>query len=130
MGSAHALRHRFGVSSIPGFGDVPLLVDSTNLDDQTEGDVAFSIESSNRKRAELQTRDRHWHCREVRFAPAHANCIATLQELSACTVHEISQPVAAGCPIPQERLEALPEVIWTLDEEQAFEPDSERRRIQ
>jgi AraC family transcriptional regulator len=36
MGSAHALRLQFGVSSIPSFGCVPLLVDSTNFDDKTE----------------------------------------------------------------------------------------------
>jgi Histidine kinase-, DNA gyrase B-, and HSP90-like ATPase len=88
-GSAHPLRHQFGVPPIPSFGRVPLLVDLTNFDDKTEGDVAFSIESSNRKPAELQTRD--WYCREVRFAPPHANCTATLEELSACTVHEIKQ---------------------------------------
>jgi hypothetical protein len=42
---------------------VPLPVDSTNFDDKTGGDVAFSIESSNRKQAELQTRDGHRRCR-------------------------------------------------------------------
>ena len=35
MGSAHALRLQFGVTSIPGFARVPLLVDSTNFDDKT-----------------------------------------------------------------------------------------------
>jgi len=62
MGSARALRHQLGVSSTPNFGRVPLPVDSTNFDDKTGGDVAFSIESSNRKQAELQTRDGHRRC--------------------------------------------------------------------
>jgi hypothetical protein len=39
MDSAHALRHQFGVSSIPNFGRGPLPVDSTNFDDKTENDV-------------------------------------------------------------------------------------------
>jgi len=116
MGSAHALRHQFGVSSIPSFGRVPLPVDSTNFDDKTDGDVAFSIGSSNRQPAELQTRDRHWPCREARFAPAHTNCIATLEELSACTVHEINQPVAALMTNAQAALRFLAGQNPNLDE--------------
>lgn len=60
MSSAHALRHQFEVSSGPSGGLVPLLVDSTSLEEKTAGDVAFSSESSNRKPAELRTQDRHW----------------------------------------------------------------------
>ena len=63
MDSAHALRHQLGASSAPNFGRVPLPVDSTNFHDKTGCDFAFSIESSNRKQAELQTRDGHRRCR-------------------------------------------------------------------
>ena len=75
MGSAHALRHQFEVSSSPSFGRVPLLVDSTNFDGTTEGD-----------------------------------------ELSACTVHEINQPVAALMTNAQAALRFLAGQNPNLDE--------------
>jgi hypothetical protein len=59
MGSARALRHQLGVSSTPNFGRVPLPVDSTNFDDKTGGDVAFSIESSNGLRGAAEA---HFRC--------------------------------------------------------------------
>jgi C4-dicarboxylate-specific signal transduction histidine kinase len=115
MGSAHALRHPFTASSIPNFGRVPLLVDSTHFDDKTEEDYTFSIESSNRKPVELEARARQWHCREMGLRPAHANCIATL-ELSAPTVHEITQPVAALLTNAQAALCFLAGLNPNLDE--------------
>jgi C4-dicarboxylate-specific signal transduction histidine kinase len=75
MGSAHALRHQFQAASIPSFGRVPLLVDSTNFDDKTEG-----------------------------------------EELSACTAHEINQPVAALMTNAQAALRCLAGQNPNLDE--------------
>jgi C4-dicarboxylate-specific signal transduction histidine kinase len=118
MGSAHALRHEFAVPAVPSFGHVPLLVDSTNFDDktETEEDVAFSIQSCNREPTESETRDRQWHCRDVTLAPTHADCITTLEELSACTVHEINQPVAALMTNAQAALRFLAGQNPNLDE--------------
>lgn len=53
---------------------------------------------------------------EVGLAPAHANCSATLEELSACTVHEINQPVAALMTYAQAALRFLAGQTPNLDE--------------
>jgi C4-dicarboxylate-specific signal transduction histidine kinase len=53
---------------------------------------------------------------EVDFAPAQANCIATFEELSACTVHEINQPVAALMINAQAALRFLAGQTPDLDE--------------
>jgi signal transduction histidine kinase len=116
MGSGHALRHQFAAPSIPGFGPVPLLVDPSTFDDKSEGDVAFSIESSNRKPPDSQTRDMHWRCPEVGFAPARASYMATLEELSACTAQEINAPVAALVTNAQAALRFLARQNPNLDE--------------
>ena len=115
MGSAHALRPQFGVSPIPIFGRVPSPVAATNFDDKTEQDVTFSIKSSNRDPAELATRGRQWQ-REVGLAPAHANDIATLEELSASMAHEINPPVAALVSVAQAALRFLAGQNPNLDE--------------
>jgi C4-dicarboxylate-specific signal transduction histidine kinase len=113
MDSAHALRLQFEVSPIPIFGSVPSPVAETNFDDKTDNDLTFSIKSGNRKPMELAARDRH---REMGFAPARADGIATVEELSAYTAHEINQPVAALVTNAQAALRFLAEQNPNLDE--------------
>jgi len=115
MGSAHALRLQFEVSSLPIFGRVPSPAAATNLDYETEEDVTFSIKSSNRKPVEWAAPERQSH-REVDLAPLNANGIATLEELSAYTVHEINQPVAALVTNAQAALRFLAGQNPNLDE--------------
>jgi C4-dicarboxylate-specific signal transduction histidine kinase len=113
MGSAHALRLPLDVSPFPIFGSVPSPVTDTNFDDKTDDDLTFSIKSGSRKAMELAARDRH---REMGLAPARADGIATLEELSAYTAHEINQPVAALVTNAQAALRFLAGQNPNLDE--------------
>jgi C4-dicarboxylate-specific signal transduction histidine kinase len=116
MGSAHALPPPLGVSSIPSFGRLPLLVDSTNFDDTTAADVSFSIASSKREPAEFAMWDPQRHRREAGLAPVHVNSTPMLETLSASTVHEINQPVAALVTNAQAALRFLASQNPNLDE--------------
>ena len=95
MGSSPALRHDIGVSSTHSFAPVSLLLSSTSFDHKTEKYGSFSLDSSNRKPAQLETRERIRNGRETGAAPTHISCIAAVVEMSLSTVHEINQPITA-----------------------------------
>jgi hypothetical protein len=95
MGSSHALRHDFGVSSSQSFAPVSLLLGSTSFDHETENHGSFSLDSSNRQPAQLETRERMRNERETGAAPTHISCIAAVIEMSFYSVHEFNQPITA-----------------------------------
>ena len=117
MGSSHALRHDIGVSSTHSFAPVSLLLGSTSLDHKTEKHGSFSLDSSNRKPAQLETRERIRNGRETGAAPTHISCIAAVVEMSFCSVHEFNQlitalltdaPAALSFPTGQSPIPMLP----------------------
>jgi hypothetical protein len=95
MGSSHALRHDIGVSSTHSFAPVSLLLSSTSFDHKTEKYGSFSLDSSNRKPAHLETRERVRNDRETGVAPTHMSCIGAVVEMSFCSAHEINQPITS-----------------------------------
>ena len=95
MGSSHALRHDIGVSSTHSFAPVSLLLSSTSFDHKTEKHGSFSLDSSNHKPAQLETRERIRNGRETGAAPTHISCFAAVVEMSFCSVHEFNQPITA-----------------------------------
>jgi C4-dicarboxylate-specific signal transduction histidine kinase len=66
---------------------VPVLVGIAAFDAQLDQGVAFVIDLTERKRAEVEAR-------EARSELAHANRVAAMGQLSASIGHEISQPLS------------------------------------
>jgi C4-dicarboxylate-specific signal transduction histidine kinase len=101
--AAELLAYTKGYFSKPD-GRVPLLIDAANLEDYPEEGVSFPIGLNNRRQAKMEARERQWR---YRTTLSHANCIATLGEMSGSIVHEINQPVAALVTNTQAELRFL-----------------------
>jgi PAS domain S-box-containing protein len=74
---------------------VPVLVGSAAFDEQRDQGVTFVLDLSERKRAETEARESERRLFDVQMELAHANRLATMGQLSASIVHEVSQPLAA-----------------------------------
>ncbi|MDX6717701.1 MAG: hypothetical protein QOH30_4259, partial [Baekduia sp.] len=72
---------------------VPVLLGGATL--PRDQGVAFVVDLTERKRAEGEVRESERRYREVQMELAHANRVATMGQLSASIVHEVSQPVTA-----------------------------------
>jgi PAS domain S-box-containing protein len=66
---------------------VPVLVGIAAFDERLDQGVAFVVDLTERKRAELEAR-------EAQMALAHANRLAAMGQLSASIGHEINQPLS------------------------------------
>ncbi len=74
---------------------VPVLVGSAAFDEQRDQGVTFVLDLTERKRAETEARESERRLFDVQMELAHANRLATMGQLSASIVHEVSQPLAA-----------------------------------
>ena len=57
--------------------------------------AGVAVDVTERKRAEAELRESAQRYREVETALAHANCVATMGQLTASIAHEVSQPIHA-----------------------------------
>jgi PAS domain S-box-containing protein len=74
---------------------VPVLIGIAAFDKECSQGVAFSLDLTERKRAEAEIRKSERRYRELQMELAHANRVATMGQLSASIAHEINQPIAA-----------------------------------
>ena len=88
-------------------GRVPVLVGAASFQGGREEGVAFVVDLTERKRAEMEARESARRYREVEMALAHASRVATLGQMSASIAHEINQPVAATVTNAQAALRFL-----------------------
>jgi PAS domain S-box-containing protein len=88
-------------------GRVPVLIGAATLQGSREHGVAFVIDLTERKRAEMDARESTRRYREVEVALAHASRVATLGQMSASIAHEVNQPVAATMTNAQAALRFL-----------------------
>jgi PAS domain S-box-containing protein len=86
---------------------VPVLVGAASFEATGEQGVAFVVDLSERRRAEMEARESERRYREIETALAHANRVATLGQMSASIAHEINQPVAAAVTNAQAALRFL-----------------------
>ncbi len=73
---------------------VPVLLGAALLDGTPTEGVAFVLDLSDRTRAEEAARESERRLHEVRVELEHANRVATVGQLSASIVHEVSQPLS------------------------------------
>ncbi|MBN3759289.1 AAA family ATPase [Burkholderia sp. Ac-20365] len=86
---------------------VPVLIGVASFEAGGEGGVAFVLDLSERKHAELKARESEQRYREVQTELAHANRVATMGQLTASIAHEVSQPIAATVTNAQAALRWL-----------------------
>jgi PAS domain S-box-containing protein len=77
-------------------GRVSVLVGAASLDGTGDESVAFVLDVSHRKKAELAAREAERRYREAEAALARANRLATTGKLSASIAHELNQPIAGA----------------------------------
>jgi PAS domain S-box-containing protein len=74
---------------------VPVMVGLAMFEGMRREGVAFVLDLTERKQAELHARDIEQRYRDVQAELAHANRVATMGQLAASIAHEVSQPIAA-----------------------------------
>jgi PAS domain S-box-containing protein len=74
---------------------VPVLVGIAAFDRQVDRGVAFVVDLTERKRAEVLAREAQMELQHAAEQLAHATQAASLAELSASIAHEVNQPLAA-----------------------------------
>ncbi len=74
---------------------VPVLVGSAAFGGRGDEGVAFVVDLTERKRAEVEAREGERRYREIQAELEHANRVATMGHLSASIAHEVNQPIAA-----------------------------------
>ena len=75
---------------------VPVLVGSAVFEGSTDRGVAFVVDLSDRKQAELKLRESEERYREAQLQLAHANRVTTMGQLAASIAHEVNQPIGAA----------------------------------
>jgi PAS domain S-box-containing protein len=86
---------------------VPVLVGAAAFGGQRDQGVAFVVDLTERKRAEVEIRESERRYREVHAELAHANRVETMGQLSASIAHEVNQPIAAAVANAQAALRWL-----------------------
>ncbi|MEM5383134.1 AAA family ATPase [Paraburkholderia phymatum] len=74
---------------------VPVLIGGAAFEQKPNEGVAYILDLTERKRAEMKIRESEERYREVQTELAHANRVATMGQLTASIAHEINQPIAA-----------------------------------
>jgi len=77
-------------------GRVPVLVGMAMFAGTPKEGVAFVLDLTDRKKAELALRESEQRVREIELELAHANRVSAIGQLSASIAHEINQPIGAG----------------------------------
>jgi C4-dicarboxylate-specific signal transduction histidine kinase len=100
-----------------------VLIGSAAFDERRDQGVAFVLDLTERKQAEKETRESERRNSEMQAELAHANRVATVGQLSASIVHEVTQPMAAAAANARAALRWLKrqppnieEALLTLDE--------------
>jgi PAS domain S-box-containing protein len=75
---------------------VPVLVGAAMFEGSTDRGVAFVVDLSERKQAELKLRQSEERYREAQMQLAHANRVTTMGQLTASIAHEVNQPIGAA----------------------------------
>src|SRR5208283_2449220 len=86
---------------------VPVLLGVASLEEGENEGVAFVLDLTERKRAEAEARESERRYRKMQMALAHANCVATMGQLTASIAHEIKQPITASVANAQTALRWL-----------------------
>jgi PAS domain S-box-containing protein len=95
---------------------VPALIGSAAFDQQRDQGVAFVLDLTERKRAEVEARESEQKYREMQTELAHANRVATIGQLTASIAHEVKQPIGATVANAQAALRFLRAQVLDLDE--------------
>jgi PAS domain S-box-containing protein len=75
---------------------VPVLVGAAMFEGSKDRGVAFVVDLSERKQAELKLRESEERYREAQMQLAHANRVTTMGQLTASIAHEVNQPIGAA----------------------------------
>ena len=67
-----------------------------DADGQPEQLLSVSRDITERKQAEAEARESQRRHREMQMELAHANCVATIGQLTASIAHEVNQPIGAA----------------------------------
>jgi PAS domain S-box-containing protein len=86
---------------------VPVLTGGALFDDEHEQGVAFVLDLSERRRAEIEARENEQRYREAQMELAHANRVAVMGQLTASIAHEVNQPNTAVIASAQAALRWL-----------------------
>jgi PAS domain S-box-containing protein len=95
---------------------VPVLVGVAGFDDERDLMVAFVLDLSERKRAEVEARENERRYRETQGELAHANRMTTMGQLTASIAHEVNQPIGASITNAQAALRWLDRPTPDLEE--------------
>ncbi|WP_321963363.1 AAA family ATPase [Paraburkholderia sp. J7] len=74
---------------------VPVLIAGAAFEEQPNQGVAYVLDLTGQKQAEMRIRESEERYREIQAELAHANRVATMGQLAASIAHEVSQPIAA-----------------------------------
>nr|WP_251031763.1 trifunctional serine/threonine-protein kinase/ATP-binding protein/sensor histidine kinase [Paraburkholderia strydomiana] len=74
---------------------VPVLVGAAALGGRQDEAVAFTLDLTDRKRAQQEVRDSERRYLELQIVLAHSNRVATMGQLAASIAHEVKQPITA-----------------------------------
>jgi len=74
---------------------VPVLIGAAAFDEPPDQGVAYILDLTERKRAEVAARESERRYHEAQMELAHANRVATMGQLAGSIAHEVSQPIAA-----------------------------------
>jgi C4-dicarboxylate-specific signal transduction histidine kinase len=77
-------------------GRVPVLVGMAMFEGTPKEGVAFVLDLTDSKKAELALRESEQRHYEVKLELAHANRVSAIGQLSASIAHEINQPIGAA----------------------------------
>jgi PAS domain S-box-containing protein len=75
---------------------VPVLVGAAMFEGSRDRGVAFVVDLSERRLAELRLRESEERYREAHMQLAHANRVTTMGQLTASIAHEVNQPIGAA----------------------------------
>ncbi|MDI3561138.1 sensor histidine kinase [Bradyrhizobium sp. Arg816] len=76
-------------------GRVPVLVGAATFGGRHDQGMAFVVDLTERKRAEVEIRESERRYNEVQMELVHANRVASIGQLSASIAHEVNQPIGA-----------------------------------
>ena len=74
---------------------VPVLMGAARLEHNEHQVVAFVLDLTERRRAEMKARESERRYQDTHLELAHANRVATIGQLTASIAHEVSQPITA-----------------------------------